>query len=96
MSFNDSEIHFFNKIAEQTALTLDKVLRYEHYKILSFTDELTGVYNRRYFMQRFDIEEQRSLRYKRPFAVFMLNIDHFKTYNDKNGHINGETTRINI
>jgi putative two-component system response regulator len=57
---------------------------------LSMTDELTGLYNRRHAMAR--MEEQWTLaeRYHRPFAVAMVDIDHFKQINDMFGHGSGD------
>lgn len=89
-AFASYEIELFNKITAQITLALDKTLLYEHTKELSTTDELTGIFNRRYFNQRYEREIQRSKRYNHHLAVVMLDIDHFKIYNDLNGHIMGD------
>jgi len=60
-------------------------------KRLSITDDLTGVYNRRYFFQRFKEELERSARYGRQTALLMLDIDYFKHYNDIHGHQIGDS-----
>ncbi|WP_051328318.1 response regulator [Desulfatirhabdium butyrativorans] len=57
---------------------------------LSITDPLTGCFNRGYFNKQFDIEYGRSIRYKRPLAVVMCDIDHFKLVNDTYGHQAGD------
>ncbi len=57
---------------------------------LSLTDGLTGVYNRRYFEIILNKETERSRRYKRYLAVIMIDIDHFKKYNDTFGHPAGD------
>lgn len=88
--FRRQDIELFEKIAEQIALALDKTLLFEHTKELSITDELTGIFNRRYFNQRYDREIQRSKRYQHSLSVLMLDIDHFKRYNDLSGHIKGD------
>jgi diguanylate cyclase (GGDEF)-like protein len=51
---------------------------------------LTGVYNRRYFEIILNKETERSRRYKRYLAVIMIDIDHFKKYNDTFGHPAGD------
>jgi diguanylate cyclase (GGDEF)-like protein len=89
-SFAANEKQFIAKIAEQLAYTLNKVLIYEHTKELSITDDLTGIFNRRYFHQCFEREIQRAKRYKHSLSILMLDIDNFKTYNDINGHIQGD------
>ncbi|MDQ7799069.1 MAG: GGDEF domain-containing protein [Candidatus Edwardsbacteria bacterium] len=60
-------------------------------KRLASTDDLTGIYNRRYFFQRFKQELERSTRYGRRTALLMLDIDHFKHYNDVHGHQMGDS-----
>ena len=58
---------------------------------LSFTDDLTGIYNRRYFDKQFDREWRSAVRGKKAISVFMIDIDHFKKYNDTYGHIEGDS-----
>ena len=57
---------------------------------LSITDELTGLYNRRYLMRMLKSEYRRALRHNRNLALLMLDIDHFKQVNDHFGHLCGD------
>ena len=57
---------------------------------LSITDGLTGLANRRHFDEAFETEWQRALRQGTPLAVLMLDVDHFKRYNDHYGHVAGD------
>ncbi|MCL5256212.1 MAG: diguanylate cyclase [Chloroflexi bacterium] len=57
---------------------------------LAATDALTSLYNHGYFWQRLDQELQRAKRYHHPLSMMMLDIDHFKTYNDAYGHLYGD------
>lgn len=59
-------------------------------KLLSRTDSLTGCYNRGYLSEVLPREITRALRYKRPLAVAMCDIDHFKKVNDTYGHQCGD------
>lgn len=56
----------------------------------SVVDELTGVYNRRYFNIALKREMKRALRYNRPLCLFLFDVDNFKTFNDSYGHIVGD------
>ena len=57
---------------------------------LSARDELTGLYNRRYFLQAAESEIERARRKNSRFALGMMDIDHFKHYNDVYGHVTGD------
>ncbi len=57
---------------------------------LSNTDELTGLHNRRQLARLFEIEIERSRRTGRPLSVLMIDIDHFKSFNDTFGHLEGD------
>ncbi|WP_024871318.1 GGDEF domain-containing protein [Tolumonas lignilytica] len=57
---------------------------------LSLTDELTGLSNRRHFMQQLTNEHQRALRYRHPSSLAILDLDHFKKINDQFGHTAGD------
>ena len=53
-------------------------------------DGLTGLYNHRYFRDAFDRELSRAERHGRPFSVILLDVDHFKNFNDSLGHLMGD------
>ncbi|MDP8221971.1 MAG: PleD family two-component system response regulator [Candidatus Lernaella stagnicola] len=57
---------------------------------MSVTDGLTGLFNHRYFVEQLQVEVSRAIRYNRPLAVIMLDIDHFKNVNDTYGHLFGD------
>lgn len=57
---------------------------------LSATDALTGLKNRRYFEHSFQAAYVRAYRLKSPLSVLVLDIDHFKSFNDTNGHMVGD------
>ena len=57
---------------------------------LATTDELTGLYNRRFFLRRWAWECDRAKRYQRPLACLMVDVDGFKRVNDRLGHLTGD------
>ncbi len=58
----------------------------ERLKELSSHDELTGLHNRRHLMEILEQQQERALRHDEPFAVCILDLDHFKRINDTHGH----------
>lgn len=63
---------------------------------LATIDDLTQLYNRRYFFERFHQEMERARRYRRPFSCLILDIDHFKHVNDTYGHLAGDQVLVDI
>ena len=57
---------------------------------LAVTDGLTGLYNHRYFQETFEQEITRAERFNHPVSLLMIDVDHFKDYNDAHGHPAGD------
>lgn len=89
-SFSAKEITRLSHLANHVAMVIDKSLLFHHTKLLSITDPLTGIYNRRYFDERYSREIMRAVRYKRSLSLLMIDIDFFKRYNDTLGHLMGD------
>jgi diguanylate cyclase (GGDEF)-like protein len=68
----------------------DLVRRSEEFERFVITDEMTGLSNRHHFFASAEMEWQRFQRYQRPLSLLMLDIDHFKTVNDRFGHEAGD------
>ena len=68
----------------------------EELERLSVTDGLTGLYNRRRLMETLTDEARRSQRLKHTFAVLMVDVDHFKKYNDSFGHQAGDAVLTKV
>ncbi len=73
-------------LASQAAVAI----RNTELQALSFTDGLTGVYNRRYLTLRIGEEAKRHARFGQPVSVVLMDLDHFKEINDRLGHSGGD------
>lgn len=73
-------------------LSGDKIESLYHEEIYTLTicDGLTGVHNKRYFLEFLEREMGRCHRYQRALSLIMFDIDHFKVINDTNGHLAGD------
>ncbi len=78
-------------VAHQISLALTNLTLREQLQQQAIRDPLTGLYNRRYLDATLPHELQRGDRYAHPVAVVMLDIDHFKRFNDTYGHDAGDT-----
>jgi diguanylate cyclase (GGDEF)-like protein len=78
-------------LALQTAMDVMRITVLEHE---SFTDPLTGVYNRRFMEQHLGEEVSKARRYKFDLAVLLLDLDYFKRINDEHGHQAGDQLLI--
>lgn len=72
------------------AVCIENAINNEKLKLLGLTDALTGIHNRRYFMQRLEEEVVRGLRQNLPVSCLFIDIDHFKAFNDLYGHAVGD------
>ncbi|MDY6830822.1 MAG: sensor domain-containing diguanylate cyclase [Thermodesulfobacteriota bacterium] len=80
--FSKNDLRLFAAVAENVAIAVSNAMTLQQTRELIRKDELTGLYNRRYFFKRFEREVYRSRRYGRTISLLMIDIDHFKEYND--------------
>jgi diguanylate cyclase (GGDEF)-like protein len=91
-TYDEVDLSLLEMIGPQLALALERAEwqeRATEFQLRSITDQLTGLPNLRYLQERLPEELNRSKRYDYPMSFLMIDIDDFKTYNDKNGHIAG-------
>jgi diguanylate cyclase (GGDEF)-like protein len=82
--------------AEQVGLALGNLRLMETLRGQSIRDSLTGLYNRRYLEESLAREIDRARRRGIPVAVLMLDVDHFKRFNDTHGHEAGDAVLANV
>jgi diguanylate cyclase (GGDEF)-like protein len=91
--YDEVDLSLLEIIGPQVALALERAEwqeRATEFQLMSITDSLTGLPNRRYLEERLSEELNRSKRYDYPMSFLMIDIDDFKAYNDKNGHQAGD------
>jgi diguanylate cyclase (GGDEF)-like protein len=91
--FDRGSLSMFQAIAPQIAVAIDRSSLKEkagEFEQLSVTDALTGLLNRRYIEARLAEEVKRSNRHGFPMSFMMIDVDHFKSYNDQFGHPAGD------
>jgi diguanylate cyclase (GGDEF)-like protein len=92
-SYDDIDLSLIESIAPQMAMAMDRAEWQEkanQFQLMSITDPLTGMLNRRYLIERLAEELKRSKRQEYPMSFMMIDIDDFKLYNDRNGHQAGD------
>jgi diguanylate cyclase (GGDEF)-like protein len=92
--FNDmaSKVHQHNERLEELVAERTRELEQANHQLeaLSATDSLTGIANRRRFDEALSGELRRAVRSQKPLALMMLDVDYFKNYNDRYGHLAGD------
>ena len=88
--YNNHKIQLISNVAEHIALALTNLKLRETLRQQSIRDLLTGLYNRRYMEETLERELERAKRDQTHIGVIMLDIDHFKQFNDLSGHDAGD------
>lgn len=88
--FTDDDLRHLSLIAYQTVAQIENIRLCEKLASLAVTDPLTGLFNHRYFQEQLNLEIMRCARYKYALSLIMFDIDFFKTYNDRYGHLAGD------
>ncbi len=87
-SADDQEL--LEMLAAQAAIAFENARLFAEIQQLAATDPLTGIYNRRCFFELAQREFERARRYELPLSALMLDVDHFKNFNDTYGHPIGD------
>lgn len=89
-NYGDGDEKILTMLANNFGVALERSHALQQLELQATTDELTKVFNYRYFIQRIGEEIERSLRYDSNITLFLLDLDHFKQVNDEYGHLAGD------
>jgi diguanylate cyclase (GGDEF)-like protein len=85
-AFSERDERLFTILAGSAGMAIENARLHKRISDLTMTDDLTGIYNYRYFVQRLEEEKKRASRYKLQLSLIMLDLDWFKKTNDTYGH----------
>ena len=88
--FANDRRQLLHSASEHIALAVANLKLQDHLRQQSIRDVLTGLYNRRHMEESLRKEMSRSDRSKKPFGIVMIDVDHFKKFNDNYGHQAGD------
>ena len=87
---DEASLQLLQIFANVTASALENAHAAEELRRRAVTDGLTGLYNHRHFQEALAVEVERAVRYGLTFTLFMMDLDFFKTVNDRFGHPRGD------
>lgn len=87
--FSEHDIHVVELLGHGVAVAIENARLYQETRRLAITDPTTGISNFRYFRTTLTQEIQKARRLRYPIALLMIDIDHFKEFNDEHGHPKG-------
>lgn len=92
--FTEADLETTFMFAEMVGIALENAFTFQKIKMLSLVDDLTQLYNSRYLHQALGVEITRAVRYSYPVSVVFLDLDGFKSVNDRYGHLVGSQTLV--
>ncbi len=92
--YDEADLRVLQTIANQTAVAIENSRLYEETRKMAVTDPMTGLYNIRHLYDVLQLEIERARRYGLRFSLLIIDIDNFKVYNDKYGHLLGDELLI--
>jgi len=89
-SYRSEDLDLVMTMVTQAGVVMENAQLYAAAKMRANTDELTGLFNHRYFHERLEEEITRGLRFGAIFSLILIDLDLFKRYNDIHGHLAGD------
>jgi diguanylate cyclase (GGDEF)-like protein len=88
--YSQEDLRFLAAVCDVGAVAIENSELFQRTKELAIRDGLTQAFNKGYFAERLNEELKRNIRRNTELSLFMLDIDHFKQYNDTFGHAAGD------
>ncbi len=95
-AFKPSDLRLLEALAGHAAVALENASRYEETLERAQRDALTGLANHGFFWSSLEREVHRAFRYDSSLALAMVDVDHFKAYNDRHGHPGGDRALVSV
>jgi diguanylate cyclase (GGDEF)-like protein len=89
-AFDRADLELLSSLAQHAAQALHNTHQHEEVELRSQLDSLTGVYNHGNFLKLLQVQADCAASERQPLSLIMLDIDHFKQYNDSYGHLVGD------
>ena len=95
-AFSQDDLDTLRSFAAQASVAMENVMLHQEAQRLSVTDPLTGLWNFRYFQLQADRELESAARFHRSLSLLIIDLDHFKTVNDRFGHQVGDDVLLEV
>jgi diguanylate cyclase (GGDEF)-like protein len=95
-AYTPDDQELLDMLATHAAIAFENARLFGQLQMLASIDSLTAIYNRRHFFDLAEREFKRSLRFERPLAMIMMDVDNLKKVNDSYGHPAGDRTLYEI
>lgn len=95
-AFENQDENFLSVLARSAAMAMENSVLHRKTEELTIIDELTGVNNYRYFVEKIKEEKRRAVRYDLALSLIMIDIDWFKKFNDNYGHEVGNQVLVGL
>lgn len=94
--FAPNRLKVLSILASFAAMSIDNACLHQRTQHLAVTDGLTGLYNHRQFRLMLKDEIIRARRYDKPMTLLMFDVDNFKAFNDRHGHLKGDRALVAV
>jgi len=94
--FNEDDVDRLAEMGRILSRSVHNVKTHSDLKRMATVDALTNVFNRRFFSDHINREFDRAIRYNSSLSLIMIDIDHFKHFNDTNGHLAGDSVITDV